>query len=295
MPRHSSYDPDDRDDRDNDAWELRRHSDIFEPIVRWPKPKFDDDVDDNEASTYLFAEAGPDPVPDWVITDDAARQRDISILKSGKEADVFLIERWLGARRNLIAAKRYCDVEDRMFRDDARIRQGRRTGNSRTDRAMARGTRRGLEFRADHWIRREFEVLTLLWSAGVAVPYPIQFLDQELMLEYLGDDTVAAPRLVHARPNAAECRDLYDQFVVAMRGMARAGIVHGDLSPFNLLVWRGQLFVIDFPQAVDHFTNPAGLDLLHHDVGTVCHWFARRGVPCDPDELYNELLSETLR
>ena len=74
--------------------------------------------------------------------------------------------------------------------------------------------------------------------------------------------------------------------------LTRTGTVHADLSPYNLLWWRERLWMIDFPQAVDLLQNPHGFDLLHHDVITMTTWFARKGVPCDGEALYAELLAE---
>jgi RIO kinase 1 len=74
--------------------------------------------------------------------------------------------------------------------------------------------------------------------------------------------------------------------------LTRAGLVHADLSPYNVLWWRGRAWIIDLPQAVDLVVNPGGLDLLHHDVTTVCRWFARRGVACDGEAAFAALLAE---
>ena len=262
-------------------------------FVRSVKPvqlAWDDDVPDPEASTYFNADHGPEPVPDWVITDDAARQYDLGILKTGKEAEVHLVERRLGDRTNLLAAKRYKAFEDRMFRNDARYRQGRRTGSTRTDKAIAAGTRTGMMFRARQWVETEFEVLGRLWAAGVAVPYPVQRLGRELMLEYLGDGTAAAPRLVNTHVSGDQLADLYRQLLDLLDGLVRCGVVHGDLSPYNLLVWQGRLWAIDFPQAVDPVTNPDGISLLERDVLNTTSWFAKRGVNTDPSELLGQLI-----
>ena len=201
-------------------------------------------------SSYRDAYLGPQPVPTWVITEDAAQQIERGILKTGKEADVHLVERRLGERRNLLAAKRYRAAERRQFRDDSRYRQARRTGNRRTDLAIDKGTRAGVAFRAEQWVANEFAVLGRLWSAGVAVPYPVQRIDSELMVEYLGDDDGAAPRLVQVSPAAGQAADLFAQAVANIRLCARRGVVHGDLSPYNMLVW-------DAP-AVPHRLPPGG-------------------------------------
>lgn len=255
---------------------------------------WDDDVEDYEASTYPSSEHGPQPVPAWVITDGDARQHERGLLKTGKEADVFLVERRLGERVNLLAAKRYRSFEDRMFKNDARYRQGRRNGESRVDRAMARGSRAGMAFRARQWVETEFETLGRLWAAGVSVPYPVQRLGPEVMVEYVGSEETAAPRLIQFRGPASELRDLYQQLLDNMRLMAEQGVVHGDPSPYNILVWEGRLVLIDFPQAVDPFLNSEGMSLLERDVLGTCSWFEKRGVPTDPSALVAELVGASL-
>jgi RIO kinase 1 len=113
----------------------KRNTDDFQRIRHsGPAQGWDDDEPDLEASTYVFAEKGPEPVPDWVITSDLATQHDLGILKTGKEADVYLVERSLDSHTNVLAAKRYRKFEDRLFRNDARYRK--RTGSRRVDKAM---------------------------------------------------------------------------------------------------------------------------------------------------------------
>ncbi len=259
----------------------------FIPFV----PDWDESDPDICQSTYFSADHGPGPLPDWVITDDAAHQIERGILKTGKEADVHLVERRLGDRRNLLAAKRYRSLARRQFRDDSHYRQTRRTGNRRTDLAVAQGTQAGLAFRADQWVANEFDVLGRLWSAGVSVPYPVQRRDSELLIEYLGDDDHAAPRLVHAQLTQAQAADLFAQAVANLRLCAAHGIVHGDLSPYNMLVWDERLFFIDFPQAVDPVAHPEGFRLLERDITNLCQWGRRQGVPCDPGELCAEVMA----
>jgi RIO kinase 1 len=128
----------------------------------------------------------------------------------------------------------------------------------------------------------------------VAVPYPVQLAGTELMLEFIGTpDGDAAPRLAQLRPAAAELADLWRQLVDALVVLARAGLAHGDLSPYNLLVQSGRLVLIDLPQVVDVVANPQGPDFLARDVRVVTTWFAARGVSgLDAGELTRSLLFE---
>lgn len=248
-------------------------------------------------SSYPDADQhGPGPVPDWVITSGNALDDDLGVLKTGKEAEVSVVERRLGDRTNLLAAKRYRELERRAFRNDVAYRADRNLGPKahREQRAIDKGTRAGLAMHAQLWAAHEFDTLARLWSAGVAVPYPVQRLGTELMLEYLGDDEGGAMRLVQARVSPAERDALLDQAVTLLRDLTANGVVHGDLSPYNLLVWQDRLYAIDLPQAVHPNRNPNGLDFLHRDVVNVLGWFARKGAKVDPEALYVELLDDAL-
>jgi len=102
----------------------------------------------------------------------------------------------------------------------------------------------------------------------------------------------AAPRLAQLRPDRAELADLWRQLVDALVTMARAGLAHGDLSPYNILVHHGRLVLIDLPQVVDVVTNPQGRDFLVRDVRNVAKWFGARGLDADPDDLAGDLLAD---
>ena len=158
--------------------------------------------------------------------------------------------------------------------------------------AIENGTHAGLVFRADQWVATEFAVLGRLWSAGVPVSYPVQRSGNQLLLEYFVDDDGAAPRLVHAVVAREQAADLFSQAVSCVRRCAALGVVHGDLSPYNMLVWDGRLLLIDFPQAVDPVAHPDGLRLLERDITNVCQWAHRHGVVCDAGEVFAEVIAE---
>jgi RIO kinase 1 len=273
----------------------KRNSENFQRMARsFEPPPWDDEEEVPGATTYPVADHGPEPTPGWLITSGAAHQVDLGLLKTGKEADVHLIERSHKEAVNVLAAKRYRQFEDRMFRNDARYRAGRRTGESRLDKAMAKGNKAGMAFRARRWLGAEFDALSRLWSAGVAVPYPVQKLDNELMLELIGSAERPAPRLVQAGLDRPELSRAWSQLVEAMHAMVHSGVVHGDLSAYNILWDQDRIVIIDFPQSVDPIVHPEGINLLHRDVTNVTDWFARRGVECHPSDLFNSLLSEAL-
>jgi len=249
--------------------------------------------DDQRWSTWqaiIPSQKGPEPRPDWVVTSAAAFDTELGIVKTGKEADVFLIERAVpGSPGAVMAAKRYRSSEHRDFTRSSQYEEGRRTRRSRDTRAIANKSTYGRAIAADHWAFAEFEALCRMYEAGAPVPYPVQVNGTELLMEFIGHGSTAAPRLAQVRDGLP---DLLDQVVEAMRLFARAGFAHGDLSPYNLLVHDGRLVVIDLPQIVDAVTNPNGLDLLHRDCTNIAEWFTRQRVKADAEELFASLLGE---
>lgn len=244
--------------------------------------------------------------PDWLIVDDFA-DADLGTLKTGKEAEIRLVERTSldGTRRHLLADKRYRPktvghkgelealgfAKAATFRNDVAYREARTVRDRRGQRAVAKMSRYGRELVRADWVGHEFDVLVALREAGVPVPYPVG-TDREssVLQQYLGDDDGAAPRLAQARLGPAALREAWDQLLGALRAMTAAGWVHADLSPYNLLWWEEGLWVIDVPQAVGLHDSTNGYALLHRDVTNVCTWFARKGVAHDPDATFAELL-----
>ncbi len=151
---------------------------------------------------------------------------------------------------------------------------------------------------AGQWAAAEFAALYQLWEAGIqlgvrVVPYPVQILGTELLLEFLGTgDGQAAPRLAQLRPEPRELADLWRQTVDGLVVLARCQIVPGDLSAYNILVDGGRLVLIDLPQVVDVVSNPHGREFLARDVRKVATWFAARGMDINVDELIRDLLKE---
>jgi RIO kinase 1 len=226
-------------------------------------------------------ERGPRPHPDWVITELAAVDTELGILKTGKEADVFLLRRGVpGADRScLLAAKRYRAAEHRMFQRDSEYLEGRRVRESRVNRAIEARSAAGRAMISTQWASAEFGALSHLFAAGLPVPYPVQLLGTELLLEFIGEpDGTAAPRLAETRPAGAQLRSLWDQLVTALCTLARLGFAHGDLSAYNLLVHDDRLVMIDMPQIVDVIANPRGAEFLSRDAGNVARWFTARGL-----------------
>jgi RIO kinase 1 len=242
-------------------------------------------------------ERGPRPYPKWLITELAAVDTELGILKTGKEADVFLLQRGTGVDNFcLLAAKRYRDATHRLFHRDAGYLEGRRTRDSRVSRAAASRTAFGKQAIAGQWASAEFSALCQLYAAGVPVPYPVQILGTEILIEFIGEpDGTAAPRLAETRPDEKELASLWEQLTGALCTLARHGLAHGDLSAYNLLVHRGRLVIIDLPQVVDVISHPNGLGFLTRDAASVAKWFAKAGHPDADPEALARLLAEEAR
>ncbi len=253
-------------------------------------------------TTWLDVERGSrgphsptQPRPDWVVTEQAAIDTELGVLKTGKEADVFLLERAVpGGRGVLMAAKRYRSEEHRTFHRSASYTEGRRTRNTRDTRALAKKTAHGRAVAAGQWAYAEWDAMCRLWSAGVPVPYPVQIDGTEILMEFIDDPDSdgAAPRLAQVRPGRELLASYFDQIRDAMAELARAGLAHGDLSPYNILAQGNRIVLIDLPQVVDLVGNPQGIDILMRDCHNVCAWFNARGLDIDEHELFGELLAQ---
>lgn len=260
----------------------------------------DDPPEGERWSSWDGATRGPTPRPDWVITELAAVEADLGVLKTGKEADVHLVRRWLPGdpdRDVLMAAKRYRSAKNRMFHRDSGYQEGRRVRKSRETRALARRTTFGKELMSGLWANTEFETMARLWEHGLPVPYPVQLTAEEMLMEFIGScDGQAAPRLAQTRPSAPVLVELFEQLREAMLSLAALGWAHGDLSPYNVLLADGdgehpQLVIIDWPQIVDIITNPHGTEFLERDARNMCDWFTRRGLQRDHGELFGDLMA----
>ena len=301
---------------------MREHDPFGPATMRRGRRKFDDDEPDflrqgrleprlaedpdlpetgDNWSTWDGALHGPAPRPDWVRTEHGAVDDELGMLKTGKEADVFLVRRHVPdtGESSMLAAKRYRDGDHRLFHRDAGYLEGRRVRRSREMRAMTNRTAFGKEMIAGQWAAAEFGALGRLWEIGqatglVRVPYPVQLIGTELMLEFIGDWETgeAAPRLAQVRAGDEELADLWQQMTDALSVLARAQVAHGDLSPYNTLVHDGKLVLIDLPQIVDVVANPQGADFIARDVRNVAGWFTQRGLRVNADDLLERLLHE---
>lgn len=258
---------------------------------------YDDLAPGQRWSTWLSVEPlarGPEPRPDWVVTSQGAVDTDLGILKTGKEADVFLLDRsdpHDPDQSVVMAAKRYRSPEHRSFHRSASYTEGRSMRRSRDERALKRKSTFGREVAAGEWAVSEWTALNRCWELGLPVPYPVQVDGTEILMEWIQADGETAPRLAQTRPGPALLASYFAQLSEAMTTLVQAGLVHGDLSPYNILAAGERLVIIDLPQLVDLVGNAQGFDFLLRDCTNVCGWFTRRGLDVDPQQLFGELMA----
>ena len=218
-----------------------------------------------------------------MITEHAAVDTELGVLKTGKEADVHLLERAVPGtdRRALLAAKRYRTAEHRMFHRDAGYLEGRRVRRSREMRAMANRTAFGRDLLAGQWAAAEFAALARLWADGVAGALPGAAGRHRAAAgvrrrRRRAGRAAAGPAAARTRTSCATCGASWS---TRCSGWPGTGLTHGDLSAYNLLVHDGRLVLIDLPQVVDVVGNPQGPEFLARDVRRIAEWFAARGLP----------------
>lgn len=193
-------------------------------------------------------------------------------LKSGKEATVYLVTRGEAT----LCAKVYKDVQQRSFRQAVQYREGRKVRNSRLARAMEKGSKFGREEQQEHWQNHEVNALYRLAAAGVRVPKPYGCFDGVLLMEMVEDgEGNVADRLADFDFEPDQAREFHARLVREVVRMLCAGLVHGDLSEFNILVDPDGPVIIDLPQAVDAAANNHARAMLARDVQNLANFFGQ--------------------
>ncbi len=210
------------------------------------------------------------PLFDYGVLDEVVRP-----LMSGKEAHVYLVVS--GGR--YAVAKIYKDAENRSFKHRAEYTEGRKVRNTRDQRAIANRSKHGRSKDEAAWRSTEVDMIHRLHAAGVRVPVPYHFIEGVLLMELVTDaDGNPASRLGDLQFDAVSARAMYDRLIRAAVQMLCAGVVHGDLSEFNVLIAGDGPVIIDFPQSIDSAHNTNARKLLIRDVDNL-HRFLARHVP----------------
>ena len=206
------------------------------------------------------------------LIEDGLADAVVRQLMSGKEAMVFIVR----CGDELRCAKVYKEASKRSFRQAVDYTEGRKTKNSRKARAMEKGTRYGRKVQEEAWQSAEVDALYRLAAAGVRVPTPYNFHEGVLLMELVTDgEGDPAPRLNDVDFTADEARRHHRSLMAQVVRMLCAGVVHGDLSEYNVLLGAEGPVIIDLPQAVDAAGNNHASSMLERDVGNLTAFFGR--------------------
>ena len=220
------------------------------------------------------------------------------IVKGGKEANVYCCRAHPAIGVDYLAAKVYRPHVFRQIRNDAVYRTGRSAlddaGNAivndrRSFRAVQNRTRFGRRLQRVSWLMYEYTTMELLYEAGATVPQPHFATENAILMAFLGDADLAAPTLSQVRPEPEALAPLFTAIMGDVALMLEQGLVHGDLSAYNILFWGGKGVLIDFPQVVDLSRNPHAPRLFLRDVTRLCDYFNRQGLPVDAAEIADTL------
>lgn len=201
------------------------------------------------------------------LVDEVIRQ-----LMSGKEATVYMVR----CGEEIRCAKVYKDLKQRSFRKNASYQEGRKTKNSRQARAMEKGSRYGRQMQEEAWQSAEVDALYRLAAAGVRVPQPYICHEGVLLMDLVTDaDGNPAPRLNDIELTTEQALEFHARLLNQVVRMLCAGIIHGDLSEYNILVGGDGPVIIDLPQAVDAAGNSNASAMLERDVANLASYFSR--------------------
>jgi RIO kinase 1 len=223
----------------------------------------------------------------------------LALVKGGKEASVYRCQAHPATGLGLVAAKVYRPRMFRNLRNDKMYREGREilVSSGRPagrdagtlERAIRNKSAFGQQAAHTSWLMYEFTALDRLYALGGAVPRAISSSDNALLMSYHGDEGMAAPTLNTVDLDAGEARHLLAEVLRNVELMLSQGLVHGDLSAYNILYWNGSITLIDFPQVVNVQNNPKARFLLERDMVRTCDYFALQGVDCNPLAIARDL------
>ncbi len=221
----------------------------------------------------------------------------LMMVKGGKEASVYLCKANPNAGVPYLAAKVYRPRRFRNLKKDHIYREGR--AQVETDgkvilddgmlHAMAQRTSYGMLLLHESWIGAEYKTLQLLAEAGADIPKPYASGANAILMDYIGDELMAAPTLNSISLDMAEARILFERVMFNIESCLKAGRIHADLSAYNILYWDGSITLIDFPQAIHPDENRNAYRIFQRDVLRVCEYFNSQGVRSDPSTLAKKL------
>jgi RIO kinase 1 len=188
---------------------------------------------------------------------------------------------------------------DKMYREGRQIltAEGRavKETDHRTLRAIGKKTAFGAEAAHTSWLMHEYNTLDTLYRAGANVPQPLAASENAILMSYFGDVHMAAPTLNEVRLEREEAEPLFHKVLRNIELMLQQGMIHGDLSAYNILYWEGEIILIDFPQVTNSRANSNAHFILRRDIERICEYFARQGVKTDALIILNGLVERYMK
>ncbi len=232
---------------------------------------------------WLLDSLGPFYEQHWIS--DVLRR-----VKGGKEASVYLCRSGDNVPAPLVAVKVYRPRMLRNLKNDSLYRLDRAVldedGHEIVDLGMLWSQKKrsvyGEQIRHQSWMAWEYQTLQMLHAAGADVPRPYDMSGNAILMGYIGDETHGAPTLNTIRPDQAETEQLYQRILHNIELMLAHGLVHGDLSAYNVLYWEGEITLIDFPQVVSAAGHRSAWRIFRRDIARICEYFNKLGLDLDP-------------
>ena len=203
-------------------------------------------------------------------------------INDGKEATVYLCRGTEVVQGRALAAKVYRDRRFRGFANNSEYLDANRIGDRRLAKAVRQRSRVGKRAAQRIWVNREWQALQMLHGEGVSVPQPIDHTAEAVLMEFIGDEGGAAPVLAHVRMDREEAGRLWQQLLREVEILLDCGLVHGDLSAYNVLYHQGRLRIIDLPQVVQLDDAVDVWTLFARDLENISAYFSRQGLTLDP-------------
>jgi RIO kinase 1 len=264
-------------------WEIREQMDVLNEYQFTYKAS-------RHEEWWLLDSLGPFYDEQWF--DDV-----LQIIKGGKEASVYLCRANPSAGSELLAAKVYRPRSLRNLRKDHIYREGRARLDSdgleiideRQQRAINRRTAYGQDLMHTSWIEHEYRTLQILSAVGCDVPKPHASDHNAILMDFIGDEQMAAPTLNGIHLDLKQAQKLYERVIDNIDLMLKNNRVHGDLSAYNILYFDGEITLIDFPQSINPNRNPNAFSIFQRDIYRICDYFTTHGVKVDPTKLAYDL------
>ncbi len=215
----------------------------------------------------------------------------------GKEASVYQCLTNSINQNRYLAAKVYRPRQFRQLRNNSLYREGRtplddeghEIVESRASHAIQKRTNFGMRLLHTSWIEHEYQTMDILFQAGADVPKPYASGNNAILMDYIGWDDLPAPTLNTVDLSKQEARVIFDQVIYNVEIMLDNQRVHGDLSAYNILYRDGDIFLIDFPQAIDPSVNRNAFAIFRRDILRLCEYFQEQGLRCSPRQLADDL------